>query len=160
MDDPLLYLDTVIAPTRSLPVKGYAVLMGVLVAINLAAGVIFFLMGAAPVPVFLGVDVAAVSIAFAVSYGQARRRERVQVSADEVRVLHEHGEASEMIWTSPTAFTRVALEKTGRHGVEVRLRQSARRLTIGQVLGPREREGLADAVDKAIRSARAERHPV
>jgi uncharacterized membrane protein len=158
--DPRLYLDTVIAPTRSLPAKGYAVLMGVLVAINLFAGTVFFLIGAAPVPIFLGVDVAAVSIAFAVSYGQARRRERVQISAEEVRVLREDGAEIDTIWTSPTAFTRVALETTGHHGCEVRLRQSARRLTIGQVLGPREREGLAVAVDQAIRRARAERHPV
>jgi uncharacterized membrane protein len=82
----------------------------------------------------------------------------VQVSADEVRVVREQGGTSRTLWTSPTAFTRVDLEETGRYGAQVCLKLSGRRLAIGAALGPREREGLAQAVDQAIRSARAERH--
>jgi uncharacterized membrane protein len=62
------------------------------------------------------------------------------------------------LWSSPTAFTRVAIEETGRYGAQVRLMLSGKRLTIGQVLGPVEREGLARSIELAIRSARAERH--
>jgi uncharacterized membrane protein len=153
-----LYLDTVIAPTRSLPRRGLAILLGVLIAVNLVIGTAFVLMGAAPVPIFLGLDVLGVAIAFWVSNRQARAGERVQISAEHVKVLREGKHGSQTVWSSPTAFTRVRLEESGRYGAQVRLMLSGRRLTIGQVLGPAERAGLADAIDDAIRSARAERH--
>ena len=123
-----------------------------------AVGAVFFLMGATPVPLFLGVDVAAISVAFSMSYRRASRGERVQVTSDQVRVLREHGDSADVLWTSPTAFTRVALEPSGRYGLQVSLRLSGKRLAIGAALSPQEREGLARAVDDAIRRARAERH--
>ncbi len=155
-----LYLDTVIAPARSLPRRGFAILMGVFIAVNSGLGVLFLRMGAAPIPIFLGLDVAAVSIAFAANYRHARRSERVQVSAEEVRVVRERGGRAETVWTSPTAFTRVALEQTGRYGLQVRLILSRRRLSVGAALGPIEREALAQALQDAIHAARAERHPL
>ena len=156
--DARLHLDAVIAPTRSLPRKGLLILMGVVIAINLVVGTMFVLMGAAPVPIFLGLDVLGIGLAFWVSNRQARARERVQVTADHVKVLRENRAGVHTVWTSPTAFTRVRLEETGRYGKEVRLMLSGKRLTIGQLLGPQERAGLAEAVDRAIRAARAERY--
>ena len=153
-----LYLDREIAPSRSLPPKGFAILMGVFIALNLSLGLLFLHMGAAPVPIFLGLDVAAVSIAFAANYRHGRRRERVQVSAEQVRVLREQRGRLETVWESPSAFTRVALEQTGGQGLQVRLSVSGRRLTVGAVLGPLEREHLAEALQAAIHAARAERH--
>ena len=152
-----LYLDTVIAPVRSLPVKGFAILFGVLLAANLLIGTLFFALGAWPAPIFLGLDLLAVGLAFRANYRQARSRERVQVSAEQVRVVREASASSLTVWTSPTAFTRVALEHSGRYGAQVRLTLSGKRVTIGSVLGPKAREDLAEAVDQAIRSARAER---
>jgi uncharacterized membrane protein len=153
-----LYLDTVIAPQRSLPKTGFLVLIGVFGTINLVIGTVFLLIGAWPAPIFLGLDVAGVAIAFWLSYRRARSCERVQVTADQVTVLREQGSEAKTVWSSPTAFTRVQLDESGRHGAEVRLMLSAKRLTIGRVLGPKERADLADAVEDAIRSARAERH--
>ncbi len=81
------------------------------------------------------------------------------MTADHVRVLHETGSAAtRTVWTSPTAFTRVDLDRSGRNGAEVRLLISGRRLVVGRVLGPQAREDLAGALDRAIREARAERH--
>jgi len=154
-----LYLDAEIAPVRSLPVKGFAILMGVILTLNLGVGTMFLLMGAAPIPIFLGLDVAAISIAFAVNYRQAHRRERVQVSAEEVRVVRERGGRAETVWTSPTAFTRVGVQQTGRYGLQVRLMLSDKRYPIGAVLGPKERGDLAEALEQAIQASRAERHP-
>ena len=152
-----LYLDTAIAPNRSLPLKGFLILLAVLVAANLVVGTAFALMGAAPILIFLGLDVLGLCLAFLVNYRRSRGRERVQITADQVRVTRELGEQSQTVWASPTAFTRVAVEQTGRYGAQVRLILSGKRMTIGRVLGPRERETLAEAVDQAIRSARAER---
>jgi uncharacterized membrane protein len=153
-----LHLDEVIVRKPSLGKRGFFVLIGLLVTLNLGLGVAFVLMGAPPVPVFLGLDVLAVWLAFRFSYRQSRRLERVQVTADEVRVVREDGGKAETVWTSPTAFTRVALVAHERYAPEVVLSLSGRRLAVGQALGPRQRSELARAIEAAIKSARNERY--
>jgi uncharacterized membrane protein len=154
----VLYMDAVITPNRSLPLVGFYWLIGVLVAFNLIMATFFVVIGAFPVPVFLGLDVLGVLIAFRVSYARAKRAERVRVSAEEVEVAYEARGRSRTIWRSPTAFTAVALEQAGQHEARVRLRLSGRRLTVAQALSPRERGEFADALERAIQHARAERY--
>ncbi|HLK26581.1 MAG TPA: DUF2244 domain-containing protein [Caulobacteraceae bacterium] len=153
-----LYMDAVITQNRSLSPIGFAWLIGVLVAFNLVMAVFFVVIGAFPVPVFLGLDVLGVYIAFRVSNARALSAERVRVSAEEVQVAYEAMGRSRTVWRSPTAFTAVALEPAGRHEARVRLRLSGRRLTVARALSPRERGEFADALERAIRSARAERY--
>jgi uncharacterized membrane protein len=157
--DARLHLDAVLTPTRSLSRTGLYVLLGVLALFNLLVGILFLVMGAWPAPVFLGVDFMAVLLAFHLSYRQARRRERVQVSADEVRVVHEVGAQKRTVWRSPTAFTRVEVEAKGQPEVRVTLALSRRRLVVAGQVSPQERADFADALEAAIRSARAERYP-
>lgn len=154
-----LHMDAVLTPTRSLPKAGLWVLLGVFAAFNVAASLLFLSMGAKPVPIFLGLDFLAVLLAFHLSYRQARRRERVQVSADEICVLHEVGEHRRTVWRSPTAFTRVAIEDRHQPEVKVTLMLSRRRLVVAGQVSPQERMDFADALEAAIRSARAERYP-
>ena len=154
---PSLYMDAVITPNRSLSKRGFAVLMGVLIAINLAMAGFFLSIGALPVPIFLGLDVLGVWIAFRVNYRAAGQAERVQVSADEVRVLYQLGRAARTIWTSPTAFTRVAVDGD-EDEQRVRLHLSGKVLTVARALSPGERAAFAEALQRAIGKARAERH--
>jgi uncharacterized membrane protein len=158
MDAPL-HMDAVLTPTRSLSRNGLYVVLGVLALFNLLVAVLFLVMGAWPAPIFLGVDFLAVLLAFHLSYRQARRRERVQVSADEVRVVHEVGAQTRTVWRSPTAFTRVEVEAKGQPEVRVTLALSRRRLVVAGQVSPQERTDFADALEAAIRSARAERYP-
>lgn len=150
-------MDAVITPNRSLSPRGFLILMAGLVLINGALAMFFWSVGAVPIPVFLGLDVLGVWIAFRVSYASARTAERVQVSAEEVRVLHETGRVRRMVWRSPTAFTRVDVEAKGEHEARVRLRMSQRRLTVAAALSPRERESFAEALKKAMGRAQNER---
>ena len=156
---PRIHLDALVTPERSLPMTGFKVLLAAVIAVNVVVGVFFVAMGATPVPIFLGLDVLGVFIAFRISYRRAARRERVVITADQVQVLRELGGESRTVWTSPTAFTRLDLDRSRRAGAELRLALSNKRLRIGQALGPREREGLAESIEAAIASARAERHP-
>jgi uncharacterized membrane protein len=157
--DARLHLDAVLTPTRSLSRTGLYVLLGVLALFNILVAILFLAMGAKPVPIFLGLDFLAVLLAFHLSYRQARRRERVQVSADEVRVVHEVGAQKRTVWRSPTAFTRVEIEAKGQPEVRVTLALSRRRLVVAGQVSPQERSDFADALEAAIRSARSERHP-
>jgi uncharacterized membrane protein len=157
--DARLHLDAVLTPTRSLSRTGLYVLLGALALFNILVAILFLVMGAWPAPVFLGLDFMAVLLAFHLSYRQARRRERVQVSADEVRVVHEVGAQKRTVWRSPTAFTRVEVEAKGQPEVRVTLALSRRRLVVAGQVSPQERADFADALEAAIRSARAERYP-
>jgi uncharacterized membrane protein len=153
-----LHMDAVLTPTRSLPKAGLYVVLGVLAASNLLLAAMFLAIGAKPVPIFLGIDFLAVLLAFHLSYRQARRRERVQVSADEICVTHEIGAQKRTIWRSPTAFTRLEVKDRGQPEVSVALLLSRRRLVLAGQISPQERTDFADALEAAIRSARAERY--
>src|ERR1700744_6278560 len=154
-----LHMDSVLTPTRSLPKAGLYVLIGVLAFFNVMVAIMMLAIGARPIPIFLGFDFLAVLLPFHLSYRQARRRERVQVSADEVRVVHEVGAQKRTVWRSPTAFTRVMVEARDQPELRVTLALSRRRLVVAGQISPQERADFADALEAAIRSARAERHP-
>ncbi|WP_369058027.1 DUF2244 domain-containing protein [Caulobacter sp. 73W] len=153
-----LYMDAVITQNRSLSPGGFKVLLGFVVAANVLFGVFLFVIGAWPVPIFLGLDVLAIWWAFKLSFRASERAERVQVSAEQVVVLRESPGRRRRVWSSPTAFTRVALEHGGGHDRRVRIRLSDKALTVARSLSPDERGAFADALERAIRRARAERH--
>ena len=107
---PRLYMDAVIWPNRSLSPRGLKILLGLCLAYNLVLALFLILIGAFPVPVFLGLDVAGLALAFHVSNRRARRAERVQVSAEAIKVIRQEGGRAATVWASPTAFTRVAVD--------------------------------------------------
>ena len=153
-----LYMDAVITPNASLSRRGFAIVIAGLAAVNAIMAVFFLVVGALPIPIFLGFDLLGVFIAFKVSYRRARTVERVQVSAEAVRVRYENPRGARTVWSSPTAFTGVALE-AGGHDARVRLSLSGRRLTVGAALSPRERVDFGKALEQAVRRARLERRP-
>lgn len=155
--DAPLYMDAVITRHRSLSQRGFIILMAVMTTINIACAAVFVAMGAAPVPVFLGLDLGAVALAFALSNRAAARRERVQVSAEEVRVLSETPRGTAMLWRSPTAFTRVDLTGEAENAGDLALRLSDRRLAIAAALSRPERLAFAAALEGAIARARSGR---
>ncbi|HEX4179274.1 MAG TPA: DUF2244 domain-containing protein [Caulobacteraceae bacterium] len=156
---PALYMDAVITPNRSLSMRGFRVLLGAMIAFNLLVCALMLALRAFFVPVFLGLDVLAVIVAFRASYRSGGLAERVQVSALEVRVLHEAGRRSRTVWSSPTAFTRISVERPGEPETRVRLQLSGRALTVAHALSPKERGAFAEALREAIREANLERHP-
>jgi uncharacterized membrane protein len=153
MDGPF-YMDAVITPHRSLSRKGFIVLIGVLTGINTLTAIIFIALRAAPVPMFLGLDVIAVAVAFIASQRAALRRERIQVTASEVRVVLESPKGEHTVWISPTAFTRVALVGETEDDADLQLRLSDRGLPVARALTRSERRDFAVALERAIRRAR------
>jgi uncharacterized membrane protein len=154
--DGLIYMDAEITPNRSLSQRGFIVLISVLTALHCVSAVVFVMMGALLVPIFLGLDVAAVALAFTASYAGAKRIERVLVTARQVRVSHETPKWSRVVWESPTAFTRVALEND-EDEVDLRLALSGREVAVAQALSPSERTAFGHALKEAIYRARSER---
>jgi uncharacterized membrane protein len=159
MDDPV-FMDALITPHRSMSSKGFIILIGVLTAINATSAAFFVMLGAGPVPIFLGLDLVAVIAAFAVSSRAARRQERIQVTASEVRVSLASARGEETIWVSPTAFTRLALVGDVGDADYLRLRLSNRELRVARDLSRPERQAFAKALDTALWRARSGRYQV
>jgi uncharacterized membrane protein len=142
-------MDAEITPARSLSKRGRTVVIGITTFLALIPATVFSIMGAHLVLPFLGLDVLGLWYAFHL-LGKAVRAERVRVSCEAVEVLREERE----VWSSPTAFTHVEEFETA-----VRLTVSGRRTSVAQALSPDERHAFAQALDDAIRKARAERYP-
>ncbi len=155
-----LYMDAVITPNRSMGPQGFKIVLGIAIVGSMIMAVALIILGAGMVaPFFLGLDVFFLWLALRSNFRAAERRERLQISAETVKVLKEHDDISEVVWESPTAFTALDIEQPGEDDMRVRLRLSGKRYTVGRDLSPGERVGLGEAIDKAIRAARADRHP-
>ena len=151
------YMDVVITPNRSLSARGFIVLISVVTLANCASAAVFVWMGATLVPIFLALDVLALLVALVASFNAAKRVERVRVTARDVRVTHETPTSSRVVWESPTAFTRVAVEKDEERTVGVNLLLSGREVAVARALSPKERGEFAEALQHAIWEARRER---
>jgi uncharacterized membrane protein len=149
-----LFLDEEIRPHRSLSRQGFIVLLAVLTTFNVITAVLFTVIGAHIVPIFLGLDLVAVIAAFAASYRTAEHIERVQVSAAEVRVIHQFRQQVDTVWLSPTAQTQVAMRVRDEDDDELTLRLGQREFTFARALSPKRRADLARALDLAIWRAR------
>jgi len=159
MTSPALYMDAVITPNRSMSRTGLYVLFGIFGAANLLIAIFLLVIGAVPVPIFLGLDFAGLALAFHISNKRARTAERVRVSADLVEVSREADGRARTVWSSPTAFTQVSFDPDERRGPHLRLKRAGRALILARSLGPEERGAFATALKAAIRAARSERYP-
>jgi uncharacterized membrane protein len=157
---PPLYMDAEIRANRSLSERGFIILISVVTVANCASAAVFLAMGATFVPLFLAFDVLAVIVAFLVSFQAAKRVERVQVSASQVRITHETAKWTRLVWESPTAFTRVHVEKEDERAVALKLAISGREAEVAAALSPRERADFAKALERAIWQARRDRSPI
>lgn len=151
-------MDAVIQPNRSLSRRGLWIVLGVFGLFNVVMALFLYLIGAWPVPIFLGLDFVGVLVAFRVYRGFAGQVERVRVDADSITVSHESRRGRMTVWTSPTAFTRVNFEKSTRQDRRLTLHLHGRSHAIGMTLGESERERLKVRLDQAMRDALAERH--
>jgi uncharacterized membrane protein len=141
-------MDAVIQPNRSLSAGGLKLLLGVLIAWNGVMAVFFLVIGAFPIPIFLGLDLFGVWLAFRVSNARAGRSERVRVTSQTVEVARDE----RTVWSSPTAFTRIEPVEGA-----VRVCLSGRSIRVARALSGAERDDFAQALQAAVLSARKER---
>ena len=154
MDAPL-FMDAEISRNRTLSPRGLLILFSILIGFDLVLGLVFALMGAGLVAAFMAVAAGALLSAFAISNRRARDLERVQVSPFEVRVVRYVRAEERVVWTSPTAFTRVELIDGEASAGEVRLRLREQEVEVAQALSRPERLAFAKALETAIRRAQS-----
>jgi uncharacterized membrane protein len=151
-DPPLLELT--LTPHRSLPRKGFAAMMAVLVGLNVVAGAVFLLVGAWPVIGFLGLDVLLVWLAFRLNYARARQVERLVFYRDRLAILRRDHWGREQALDLQPYWLRVRVVRHQGEVIRLLLASHGRRYAIGQFLAPDERERLALHIDDILAALR------
>src|SRR5215470_6718058 len=144
-----VFFDAVLYPHRSLPPRGFMLLMLLLSVVSFAAGVSFVLLGAWPIFGYFGLDVLLIYLAFRASYRSARMHERVSLTEATLTVERVSQRGERRRWQFQPFWLRVVLEEqeeTNRlvltsHGSEV---------VVGGFLAPAERKSLAAALKDAL----------
>lgn len=147
--------ERVLLPHRSLPSRGFHILMGVLFLISLGVGIGFVMLGAWPVCGFFGLDVAGIYIAFRISYRSARRRETLRLAGDEFTVERVSIRGDRRIWRFQPFWLRVVLDQPNDHTTRLSLVSHGKSLVIGDFLPPPARPELAQSVRDALARWRA-----
>ena len=154
-----VFFERVLLPHRSLPPRGFHILMLLLGLISLAVGIGFVAIGAWPVCGFFGLDVAALYLAFRLSYRSARRREILRLAGDDFTVeqISIYGERRR--WRFQPFWLRVVLEERADESNRLLLASHGRSLVIGDFLGAPMRRELARSLSAALARWRASLNP-
>lgn len=150
--------EATLVPHRSLPPIGFVLVMGLLIVISMAIGVGFMLVGAWPVIGFLGIDVLLVYLAFRLSYGAARRREHIRLSADALEI-YSRGPGREDRRTSLQPYwARVEVEGSSPRNTRLVIRSRGETVELGAFLAMDEKLAFAGALRDALRHLREPLH--
>lgn len=139
------YWRATLTPHRSLSRQGFVAIMAALVAVNLAGGIVFALIGAWPVTGFMGLDVALVWWAFRANFASARQAERIEITEHELLLEHVAEGRTRGERRFVRRWVRVELEEDRNRELIGRLFLASHgiRTEIGRFLSPAERRELA-----------------
>ncbi len=152
---PTVFYDAVLSPHRSLPPRGFAVLMLALAAVSFCVSLAFVLHGAWPVTPFFGLDVLLVYWAFRINYRHARLREELRLTEDSLTVERVGLRGERRRWQFQPFWLRVTLEEQDEDTNRLVLASHGRSLVVGSFLGPAERRGVAAGLKDALARWRA-----
>ena len=153
-DDP--FFSALVTPHRSLPRSGFRAVMIVAGAVCLSSGLVFWSMGAWPVAGFFGLDIAALWLAFKLSYRSGRAYEEVKVSHHEVHVRKVSPSGRIEDYRFNPLWIRLSVTRLEDEGcVKVSLVGRGIDLVLGGFLNPDDRESFANAFSRALHAARS-----
>lgn len=154
-ETPEIFLDAVLQPYRSLPPKGFAVVMAVLGAASFIVGISFVMMGAWPVVGFFGLDVLLLYVAFRASYRSARQHENVRLTGRLLTVERVSVRGERRSWQFEPFWLRIVLEEKDEDSNRLVLASHGRALALGSFLPPAERKNFAATLQQALARWRA-----
>ena len=144
-----IYLETVLRPHRSLSPKGFRLLLTALIGMNVAVAAVFVSRGAYPVAGFLGLDVAALWLAFRVNYRAARAEERIRVTPLQMLVERRAANGASTHFLLNPIWARVENAEAG-----VMVWSGGKALRVGAFLAEEERAAFAGELDAALYRAK------
>jgi uncharacterized membrane protein len=157
--DTDIFFERVLLPHRSLPPRGFRLMMLLLGLVSLAVGVGFVSIGAWPVCGFFGLDVAALYLAFRLSYRSARQREVLRLAGDDFTVERIGIYGERRLWRFQPFWLRIVLEERAQEANRLVIASHGRSLVIGDFLAPAMRRELAATLRGALARWRAALNP-
>jgi uncharacterized membrane protein len=154
-----LAFERVLLPHRSLPPRGFHLLMLILGLISLAVGIGFVSIGAWPVMGFFGLDVLLVYVAFRLNYRSARRSETIRLAGDAFTVERVDVRGQRRMWRFQPFWLRVILEEQGDEWNRLLVASHGRSLVIGDIVTPAIRRELAASIGEALKRWRDALNP-
>jgi uncharacterized membrane protein len=151
---PVFY-DARLQPYRSLPPRGFALVMAVLGGASFILSVGCVLMGAWPITGFFGLDVALVYLAFRASYRSARKTEHLRLTQDEMTVERIGVRGDRRLWRFEPVWLRLVFEEPDEDSNRLYLASHGKTLSIGSFLAPVERKKLYAELKHAFARWRA-----
>jgi uncharacterized membrane protein len=154
-----VFFERVLLPYRSLPPRGFNILMLVLAGISIAAGTLFVSLGAWPVCGFFGLDVGLVYLAFRLSYRSARQRETLRLADEELTVERVGIRGDRRLWRFQAFWVRVIFEERADESNRLSLVSHGQILPIGTFLPAPVRRDVAMTLRDALTRWRAALNP-
>lgn len=152
--EPPLF-SAVLTPHRSLGRRGFVLVMALIGAMSLTIGLVFWKLGAWPIPGFLGLDVVLLYAAFRLSYRQARAAEEIRLSRSALTVRRVSADGRSAETGLNPYWARLEIDRHPEFGIlRMTLAWQDRRLAIGGFLPPPEREKFAREFGAALAAAR------
>jgi len=162
-DQPTLvaapFFERVLSPHRSLPRRGFRLLMLLLCLLSLVVGIVSVSIGAWPVFGFFGLDVGLVFLAFQLNYRSARRSETLRLANDMFTVERVGVRGNRRMWRFQPFWLRVILEERPDESNRLFVASHGRSLAIGEFLGPEARRELAPTIRDALTRWRRSLNP-
>lgn len=153
--EPQIVFRALLQPHRSLPPRGFMILMLGMGAVSLVFGIGFLVNGAWPIFGYFGADVLLLYLAFRASYRSGRMYEQVELTPERLIVQRKYPQKSALTWTFQPHWLRVSIEDPVRHDSQCTLSSHGRHLVVGSFLSPEERFDFARALKDALARLRA-----
>jgi len=145
-----------LTPHRSLTARGKLLVTGLVAALALVPGILFYAAGAWPVLGFMGLDVLAIWAAMTWSLRGGKAYEVLTLWADslELRKVDPAG-AEETLSFVPTGVKFVVDRDFNERVTALWLKTGERKIALGAFLSPDEKLSLSKVFGTALRKARA-----
>jgi uncharacterized membrane protein len=157
--EPVPFFERVLEPHRSLPPRGFRMMISALGLFSVAVGTGFVIAGAWPVCGFFGLDVALVYLAFRLNYRSAKRCEIVRLGVDAFTVERIGIRGERRLWRFQPFWLRVVLEERSDRSNRLSLASHGRSLVIADFLAPAPRRELAASITEALAAWRQALNP-
>jgi len=144
-----------LTPHRSLTATGKRVVLGLVVALALGPSPIFYLAGAWPVVVFMGLDVLAIIVALAISIRSGKACEVLTLWPAQLELKKIDAKGAEDLLTFEPRTVRFVIDRDYNERVTgLWLRDEPRRVPLGAFLSADEKLSLSKVFGTALRKAR------
>ena len=156
MADPEAPLfEDVLTPHRSLGRMGFRVLMAATCGLGALVTIPFFLLRAWPIVGFMGLDVAAVYLAFRLNFRAARAHEHFRLTYFELMFAKVSARGARREWRLAPAWVRLEREDDEEFGPQrLTLHSRGRSWRIAQGVGPERKAEFAGALTRGLVEAR------